>query len=274
MILTAYLDESGTHGGSPTTVMSGVMAHAKQWARFQVELDKLKRKFGFTVFHAKEFRNTKGEFHGWPPEQYPALLHDMMVASSSLMEATTCTLPNADYEEFYRGGENLRKLRLDSKYGLCFRYCLTHFIMEAVRRLRTHKRFGETKLHAVMESGHKNAGDAERIFYEVKKELQTLGLNILGTIAFADKDECDPLMIADYLAYGGLAMERAGRNEPPAAELPASASRTTGMTNMKFTPEGLATLKAQLIEGLKKGGGWKATFLTPSHSARAAESSS
>jgi hypothetical protein len=158
VILTAYLDESGTHGGSPATVMSGVMGHAEQWLRFQVQLNKLKRKYGFTVFHAKEFKNTKGEFRGWSPEQYPALLHDMMMASSNLMEAVTCALPNADYDEFYRGGENPRRLRLDSKYGLCFRYCLTHFLMEAVRRLHTHKKFGETKLRAIMESRQKHKG--------------------------------------------------------------------------------------------------------------------
>jgi hypothetical protein len=37
VILTAYLDESGTHGDSPITVMAGVMANATQWARFEAE---------------------------------------------------------------------------------------------------------------------------------------------------------------------------------------------------------------------------------------------
>jgi hypothetical protein len=56
------------------------------------------------------------------------------------------------------------------------------------RRLDHHKKFYETRLHVVMESGHKNAGDAERIFYEVKKELKGES-NLLSSIKFSAKDE-------------------------------------------------------------------------------------
>jgi hypothetical protein len=33
-VYTAYLDESGTHDGSPLTVLSGVLARAEQWRDF------------------------------------------------------------------------------------------------------------------------------------------------------------------------------------------------------------------------------------------------
>jgi hypothetical protein len=33
VILTAYLDESGTHDGSPVTVMGGMLANAQQSPR-------------------------------------------------------------------------------------------------------------------------------------------------------------------------------------------------------------------------------------------------
>ena len=41
------------------------------------------------------------------------------------------------------------------------------------------------------ESGHKNAGDALRVFSETKGELQADGRNMLGELLFADKDECE-----------------------------------------------------------------------------------
>jgi hypothetical protein len=210
LILTAYFDESGTHAGSPATVLSGIMGTANQWAYFQSEMNKIKERHGFTVFHAKEFRARSGEFRRWPPPKAAALLQEMMVASSKLMEAATIILTNEAYEA-YRAGEQHRRLRLDTQYALCFRYALLNFLVQTLKRLSTHKRFGETRLNIVMESGHKHAGDAERVFHEMRKECAAIGLNLLDGITFSGKN--DPLSIADYLAYGGLAMERAGRNE-------------------------------------------------------------
>jgi hypothetical protein len=80
-------------------------------------------------------------------------------------------------------------------------------------------------------------------------------------------DECDPLMLADYLAYGTFVMESAGVRAAPTeaqqAEARESARRVTGWTELTFTAEGLAELKSSLIAGLKRSGGWKATFLAP-----------
>jgi Protein of unknown function (DUF3800) len=42
VILTAYLDESGTHGGSPVTVMAGMLANARQWKAFERNFQRLK----------------------------------------------------------------------------------------------------------------------------------------------------------------------------------------------------------------------------------------
>ena len=56
-------------------------------------------------------------------------------------------------------------------------------------------------LHFVLESGHKNAGDALRIFNETKAELKAKGCDMFGDLLFADKDESDPLMMADFLAH-------------------------------------------------------------------------
>jgi hypothetical protein len=137
--------------------------------------------------------------------------------------------------------------------------------MEAFRRLGHHKKFPQTVLHVIAESGHKHAGDAKRVFDEMKRELTGLGNHTLGNLTFSDKDECDPLMLADFLAYGTFQLEKAGKNEPPEQEVRPN-RRVTGWTQLTFNADGLAVLKSQLIEGLKKGGGWKATFLNPSPS--------
>lgn len=250
LILTAYMDESGTHGGSPTTVMSGAMANAHQWSRFQGRLDMMKQRYGFRVFHAKDFRALSGEFKGWSAEKCWGFIRDFGIAGAELMEVVTCSLPNADYAQNYqRSASDPERLRLDTAYALCFRYCLTHLIMEALRRLGHHKKFLQTNLNVIAEGGHRHAGDAKRVFDQMKRELKGLGCHTLGILTFAKKHECDPLMLADYLATGTFRLEAAGRNEPP--EQPVAIDRrVTGWTQITFNAEGLASLKSQLISGL------------------------
>jgi hypothetical protein len=208
MIVTSYLDESGTHGGSPVTIMAAVMGTANQWAQFQRELDKLRHRYGFTVFHTKKFKAKSGEFSGWSDEKCLSLIGEMAtLTGNGLMHGHVFSLDDSAYDKEYRGGEIVRKLRLDSKYGLCFRICLISQIMEVIRRLSYHKKFDQLMMNVVAESGHPNSGDAERIFHEEMKELQRLGFNALSGITFADKDQCAPLMIADFLAHSTFIRE-------------------------------------------------------------------
>ena len=62
-MLKAFLDESGTHQGSPTVALGGFVAGSRNW----VELDRAWCKeldaAGLEEFHAKEF--FKDGFNGW-----------------------------------------------------------------------------------------------------------------------------------------------------------------------------------------------------------------
>lgn len=201
VILTGYFDESGTHGGSPVTIMAGVLGTANQWRRFETELVKLKARYGFTVFHTKEFKDRSGEFWGWSAAKQSGLLAELVeLLSNGFMRANVFTVMNEDFEQEYKGGLPAapRKLRLDTAYGMAFRYVLTDLLVEASQRLGTHKRFADTRMHVVVESGHRHAGDAKRIFDETQRELNGLGSRLLATITFAKKSDCDPLMVADF----------------------------------------------------------------------------
>jgi hypothetical protein len=249
MILTGYFDESGTHYGSPATVVSGVMGSAQQWLEYQRRLNVLKKKYGFSVFHAKEFKQKSGQFKGWSDEKCRALFSEFHEAGANLMEAANSILTNADFAKEYRGGDRPRKLRLDTAYGLCFRNCLTYLVLEATRRFGHHKKFEQTSLHVVMEGGHKNRGDAERIFFEMKKELAVLGSVMLKTITFASKDECDPLMMADLLAHTAFMVERREGFTMPQPDGGGSA-KGTKVTYLKYKENGLTDLKNAMIARL------------------------
>jgi hypothetical protein len=64
MILTSYLDESGTHGGD-LTVMAGFLGDARQWRKFEKRTTKLFARFRVDIFHTIDVRRTDKDFGGW-----------------------------------------------------------------------------------------------------------------------------------------------------------------------------------------------------------------
>jgi hypothetical protein len=210
MILTVYMDESGTHKGSSRVAVASAMANVRQWGEFQKGLDLLKRKFGFTVLHMKEMKSGKGEFKGWSRDKCLLLISDLTrLAADTLMYSADFVIDESTYKEFMR--EFPKKLRVDSRYGLGFRICLSAQMDELERRIGHHKKFDKTRIHIVMESGCSNGGDATRIFKEVKEKLKEAS-PLLASPTFSSKSEADPLMFADFLAHSAYIKGSEKRN--------------------------------------------------------------
>ena len=174
----------------------------------------------------------------------------------------TVTLDNDDYKADYVGGQKPRRLRLESKYGLCFRNCLMFFILES---MKLPHEGGPPKLHFILESGHRNWNEVRQIFKEIKVEIQGYGVDLLGEITFADKNACNPLMMADFLAHMAFLMgqkDEAPPDERPFREpgkpqpMPSGESEEPAITHLRFGPGGLADLKKVLIERLKAKNAW------------------
>lgn len=264
MIYTAYLDESGTHGGSPVTVMGGVMASAQQWADFAKQFNRVKKRYGFEVFHTKKFKALRGDFTGWPKEKGTLFTLELAtITEYAFTECATITMSNDDYKLNYRAGEKPKKLQLDSPYGLCFRACLSHFLSEVIKRKHKKK---YPKLHIVLESGDPHVGGAINIFNEAKRELKDTEYDgILQTVTAADKDECDPLMMADFVAHTTYMQVP----EVKAQELPKpprsgprglivyhrtpKPNRKPGtVAQLKFKPTGLSDLRRDILAEINR----------------------
>ena len=250
MILRSYLDESGTHDGSPVTVVSGIIGTAQQWSHFEHSIARLKRKYGFKIFHAKDFKSRSGEFRGWSHAKCDELLLDQAKAVNRLMEVVTTILPNEDFASFYKIEGTPRRVRLDSKYGLCVRYTLILLVYHAAARLGHHKKFDRVRLEIFLEKGHRNEGDAKRVFREIKNDLEALGSHILNTISFVTKQEADPLMVADFVAHSTF-----GRQKDGASDLPGLVDRNmrnkAGLTQLRLTPEALMQIQDELVGTLR-----------------------
>jgi len=253
---TAYLDESGTHDGSPVTVMGGILARAEQWRNFEKKFAAVQSQYGFKVWHTKKFKKRAGDFRGWTDEKCRELYRSMAdVNSSGLTDVVAVTLNNASYEADYRAGELPRKARLDTKYGLCFRFCLAHLVGQVLKRRRRNR---VPPLDIVLEGGHANFGDAERIFQEEKRIWVREGVPILRRLTKADKDECGQLMMADFAAHSEYIFEKheIDTGIPRNRQTIATPRGMTGSSHYLLTPDTLRRLRAKLVERatVKKSG--------------------
>jgi hypothetical protein len=246
-VYTGYLDESGTHDDSAVTIMGGLLARAQNWRPYEIDFDEIRERHGFRVFHTKKFKNRTGDFKGWTEPQQRALLKDLgRLGNRGLAHTVFSTLNNADYERFYWGANKPNKVRFDSRYGFCFRLCLYYFLGETMKR-RLRKNWPH--LHIVMEAGHRNFGDAERIFLEVKRDLESKGCNMLQMLTKADKDTCCQLMMADFVAHSGYILDKHNRqigfDLAPIAKL--FPSKSAPIMHLKPTPEELANIRKFVI---------------------------
>lgn len=196
MVYTAYLDESDTHGNSPTIIMAGVLGNEQQWFKFNEVLNVIRSKHGFNILHATELKRKKGEFKGWSTEQCMNLIKDLTEACEfHLSGGCVMSFSHKQYRDDYRDKPFPKGMRPDSQYGLCFRECLAR--LGLLVRMRDRQGI----LNIVLERGHRNSGDAKRIFDEFKTELSKVDLNNFRTFTTCTKHEALPLMVADFFAH-------------------------------------------------------------------------
>ncbi|MGD0023194.1 MAG: DUF3800 domain-containing protein [Xanthobacteraceae bacterium] len=205
VIVSVYIDESGTHG-SGLTILGGWVGRLGQWATFDPKWVKLLKRNGLTYFHSKKMRGTKDEFKGWTRERkFGFTQQAASLALKNLEFGFTISVIDKAYQDHYVAGNRPREIPLDSRYGLCFRYCLSLIPGFAKDVFKGR----DLDINFILESGHNNAGDAERIFNRVKKQGLTNPAEVeivrmLNVISFADKMRFPGLQITDVNAYSAF----------------------------------------------------------------------
>jgi hypothetical protein len=196
MAMTAYFDESGTHGAeSPVVLVAGFIASPEQWTLFERDLSLLLNEYAVKSFHAKDFRTRKGDFKGWPTIKRARFNSRFLkLADDHLSYGLATVLRSQEYRSIYRAMDFPPKARPDTQYGLCVRAAL----WKSIVLLKDQKQ--NWPLNVIMEGGALNAGDAIRVFLEVKDSLTADYAPLLGDFNFGSKNDL-PIAIADSLAY-------------------------------------------------------------------------
>ncbi len=258
VIFTAYMDEADTHSKNPTIIMSAYLGHAYQWRRFELKLARVQKEFGFKVFHAKDFKARSQEFSGWSDQKCAALISELSrLVEENLTEGLAVHLEHARYLSEYKSPPVPKKMRLDSHYGVCFRMCLARIIHILEQR------GSKDKLNVVIERGHKNVGDCERIFNDFKTMWRQSGIDMFGAFTIERKDTAPPLMVADMLAAAySMMRERQMLGDTKMADLILTNPKKGALAFIELAPTALVSLK----EGYEAARRYRAAYW---HSQRA-----
>jgi hypothetical protein len=101
----------------------------------------------------------------------------------------------------------------------------------------------------VLERGHRNALNCERIFEETRLTLEAKDIDLLGDFTLARKEKAAPLMVADFLAHSYLMMRRSGEpiGEPDTrAKAGTPHFRKARLLHLGLEPDAIADLKQRL----------------------------
>jgi hypothetical protein len=238
MLFTGYIDESDTHQRTPNITMSAMLSTAGRWERCDRAYARLRQRFGFSVFHATEFRALQGEFANWSEQMCVSLLEGMgKLTFNHLTECFVIHCKHSVYKEHFLDKKPPRMHRI-SQYGICFSVAMDAMIRRLLREGIQHK------LSIIVEQGHRNAAETGQLFKELKQRLDDKGADILLPHTLASKKEIPVLGLADITAHGHTLERRAvDRGQiPPFAEqgVIAADDPQLGWNILEVTPEYLA----------------------------------
>jgi Protein of unknown function (DUF3800) len=191
-VYNAYMDESGTHDGSPVVAVAGYIASFEQWIRLEDEWTKTLKTFGVATFHMTDFEARQGPFTRWPQERRERFLSRLInIIVDYTIVGFGCAVLREQYECCIPDDI---KLALKHPYYYCLHSCL-----------RTLLAFNDEigpfppGIKFLFDRKPGREGMATQMYYTLKDRVDLLG--ILGDMAFGNKQEHIPLQASDLLLY-------------------------------------------------------------------------
>jgi hypothetical protein len=192
-VLTCYLDDSGKDPENIVETVAGYIARDSDWRLFEKDVEQWFDEYGVEVLHAKDLHGTKGEFENWSVLKKQAFVSRICQSRQSyLMMGMSASIQKEPYRQMIEQRGN-RKTR--TPYSFCF----NTIIDWVLRDIRIGAAANSEGVAFVLEAGHENNAEAERLFYEIKENH---GLeNILKSISFVSKETCRAIQLADFIAF-------------------------------------------------------------------------
>lgn len=127
MLFSVRLDESGTDGRSPYTVIGGAVAQTHQWSKLESAWDALLKRSSLSAFHSKEFNARTGEFAGWGDLKHSRFKGAMeKIISRNVTFRVSIGVESRAHADIKKRMKGIKGFIGDSDYSLCLRYLMFH----------------------------------------------------------------------------------------------------------------------------------------------------
>lgn len=195
--LTAYMDESGTHGGA-SIVVGGYLAAADEWERFEAAWMPVINREGLTAFHAADCMARIEEFKGWKWERCDRVYRELIsIIGQHNFFAAAMAIVTEDFRSLVSTPELKRDI--GTEYHMAMQKCFGIF---AQLLKEAPDAPDEDELIAyVFEIQDEFAGRALDIYQGILKYHDGKRVYRLGGIAYEDAVEFVPLQAADIIVY-------------------------------------------------------------------------
>jgi len=191
MIVTCYLDESATDGGTPKAVVGGLQMNESHFMGFDSEWREMLCKFSLSAIHMKDF-GAHGARAQVPIDKRRAIFHR---AVQIIADHNICTMAvTVDNAQFRSILPNVIRQNV-SLYSLAFMGCVVgnHLIAKANGYAQ--------RVSFVMDTGNPYAKQvlwSHAALTEVQKDGHFLNL---GSITFDDDERLSALQAADIICW-------------------------------------------------------------------------
>ena len=180
-----YFDDSGSEENIAFAV-AGYVSSVEQWKKFDQEWDKILSDYGISVFHMREFTQSKGEFIGLEgqDDDRKRLLERLIgTIKVRVQKSFGCIVNPRDFEATNQ--KYLLKEALGNIYAFCGRYCAGH-----VRQWANKHNYPMQDIIFFFESGTKGRGDL----------INRMDRDGFRKPEFGGK-ELPPLQAADFISW-------------------------------------------------------------------------
>ena len=196
-IFSIRLDETGTDGMSPYTVLGGAVATVPQWDSLEQAWAKLLRTNRISAFHAREFNERHGEFSEWGTFKRKRFADaQKKIVNKNTVFRVSVGIESAVHQNIKKRMKGIKGFRPDSDYSLCLRY-LMFLACEELEKLAP-----DFHVTIMLENGPWASGAVEtyhRISQMTGKWKPAKHAHRLAGIDVLEKGESLTLEAADYL---------------------------------------------------------------------------
>ena len=216
-LFCARLDETGTDGRSPYTVVGGAVGTAAQWEQLEEAWDRLLARYKISSYHWQEFNYAQNEIFGvWSALKRKRFVkaQEKIIRNNTLFRVSI-GLESAVHADIKQRMKGIKGFSPESNYSLCLRY-LMFWTCEQLVAIDP-----DCRLAILVEDGPWATG-AMQTYQRVKamtgKWKPAKHAHRLAGFASIAKGERRSLEAADYLVGSELARMLAGHRAPRHAE--------------------------------------------------------